>query len=57
MGWGSSATDNFNKLAKQKKEMAKKMKRGPYDHHAKEPVKDLPKDDPWIKAHLSAWDR
>lgn len=32
---GSSAIDNFNKLATQKKEMAKKMKRGPYDHHAK----------------------
>lgn len=57
MGWGSSAMDNFNKVVQQKKEMAKKMKRGPYVHHAKPPLKELPKDDEWIKKHLKAWDK
>lgn len=56
MGWGSNATEHFNKVAKQKKEMAKKMKRGPYDHHAKpsqplnhselEKLKSMPKGMP-----------
>ena len=55
-GWGSSATDNFNKVVKQKHDMAKKMKRGPYEHHAKPPkalteeemakVKEMPKGMP-----------
>lgn len=56
MGWGSSASDNFNKLAKQKQAMAKKMKRGPYDHHAKPALKlsEAPDQD-WIKKMKGNW--
>jgi len=55
-GFGSSAGDNFNKLAKQKIAMAKKMKRGPYEHHAKEAPKKLPpSSQDWIKKQLGNW--
>ena len=56
--FGSSASDNFNKIAKQKEEMAKKMKRGPYTHHAKPTPKtdDLPPESQdWIKKQLGGW--
>lgn len=56
MSFGSSAMDNFNKIAAQKKAMAKKMKRGPYEHHPKPTPKteDLPKDSQdWIKKQLA----
>ncbi len=54
--FGSNAIEHFNKLTKQKQETAKKMKRGPYEHHAKvgkplneeelRKVKEMPKGMP-----------
>lgn len=64
---GSSATENFNKIAAQKKAMAEKM--GPAvmksikRHNKKEEMArkmkphKLDKTDPWIKKHLEAWSR
>lgn len=53
-----SASEHFNKVVAQKKAMAKKMKRGPYERHAK-PALELSKapDQDWIKKHLNAWNR
>ena len=55
MPWGSSAADNFKKIVKQKQQTAKKMERGPYERHAKPPLKEARDVSNWPKGKSMDW--